>query len=62
MNPSNRLFFEKQSFDPATAAEKAALLFLKAVQLKKETPYTSYDALRLAIHIDKVKQRLSQFA
>lgn len=62
LNPSDRLYFEKQTFDPAKAAEKAALLFLKAVQLNKETSYTSYDALRLAIHTDKVKQRLSQFA
>jgi predicted dehydrogenase len=62
LNPSNRLFFEKQSFDPAKSAEKAALLFLKAIQLNRETSYTSYDALRLAIHINKVEQRLSQFA
>ncbi|RNC84762.1 MAG: hypothetical protein ED557_07225 [Balneola sp.] len=61
VSDSNRLFFEKQVFDPSTAAEKAALLFLKAVQLNKETAYTSYDALQLAIQIEKVKQRLTQF-
>ena len=62
INESQRLFFEKQVFDPSTAAEKAALLFLKAIQLNRETPYASYDALRLANHIFKVEQRLKQFA
>ncbi len=61
VSDSNRLYFEKQVFDPSTAAEKAALLFLKSIQLNKETAYTSYDALQLAIHIDKIKQRLIQF-
>lgn len=62
VNESERLYFEKQIFDPATAAEKAALLFLKAIQLKRETAYTSYDALKLAINIEKVEQRLKQFS
>ncbi len=61
VSDSERLYFEKQVFDPSTAAEKAALLFLKAIQLNKETAYTSYDALQLAIQIDKIKQRLTQF-
>lgn len=61
VSDSNRLYFEKQTFDPSTAAEKAALLFLKAIQLNKETAYTSYDALQLATQIDKIKQRLTQF-
>lgn len=62
INESNRLFFEKQVFDPATAAEKAALLFLKSIQLNKESAYTSYDAFRLSMHVDKVEQRLKQFS
>ncbi len=62
INESNRLYFEKQVFDPATAAEKAALLFLKSIQLNKQSAYTSYDALRLAINVEKVEQRLKQFS
>lgn len=62
VNDSNRLYFEKQVFDPATSAEKAALLFLKSIQLNKESAYTSYDALRLATNIERVEQRLKQFS
>tara|TARA_R110000868_G_scaffold259361_1_gene517120 strand:+ start:20899 stop:21753 length:855 start_codon:yes stop_codon:yes gene_type:complete len=62
INESNRLYFEKQVFDPATSAEKAALLFLKSIQLNKHSAYTSYDALRLAIHVERVEQRLKQFS
>ena len=62
INDSKRLYFEKQVFDPSKAAEKAALLFLKSVQLNRETAYTSYDALQLAIQIEKVEQRLKQFS
>lgn len=62
INESKRLYFEKQVFDPSKAAEKAALLFLKSVQLNRETAYTSYDALQLAIQIEKVEQRLKQFS
>ncbi|MBO6522318.1 MAG: hypothetical protein JJ971_00705 [Balneolaceae bacterium] len=62
LNESNRLYFEKQVFDPATSAEKAALLFLKSIQLNRESAYSSYDALRLATHIYKVEQRLKQFS
>ncbi|GAB5409887.1 MAG: hypothetical protein BalsKO_22520 [Balneolaceae bacterium] len=62
INENNRLYFEKQVFDPATAAEKAALLFLKSIQLNKQSAYTSYDALRLAMYIEKVELRLKQFS
>ena len=61
LGTNGRLFFEKQSFDPSTAAEKAALVFLKSIQLGKETGYTSYDALQLAIQIERVESRLKQF-
>ncbi len=62
LNDGNHLFFNKQSFDPATAAEKSALLFLKSVQLKSESAYTSYDALNLAQNVAKIEQRLAQFS
>ncbi len=62
INESNRLYFEKQVFDPATSAEKAALLFLKSIQMNRESVYSSYDALRLSTHIHKVEQRLKQFS
>ncbi len=58
---TNHIYFEKQKFDASKAAEKAALLFLKSIQLNKETAYTSYDALQLAIQIERVESRLNQF-
>ncbi len=62
LNDGKHLFFGKQVFDPATAAEKAALLFLKSIQINKETAYTSYDALQLSNLIQQVEQRLKQFS
>jgi hypothetical protein len=61
LNSGDHLFFEKQSFDPAKAAEKAALIFLKSVQMDQETPYNSYDAYQLSLQIEKIQKRLSQF-
>jgi hypothetical protein len=61
LNSGNHLFFDKEKFDPAKAAEKAALMFLKAIQMKQETPYTSYDAYALALQISKIENRLSLF-
>jgi len=61
LNESSRIYFEKQTFDATKAAEKAALLFLKSIQLNRETGYTSYDALQLAIQIERVEARLNQF-
>lgn len=61
MNPSNRLFFEKKKFEPSSAAEKAASLFLKAIQLNKEPVYTAYDALQLARLCRKAVERSGQF-
>jgi hypothetical protein len=58
---ANRIYFEKQTFDSTKAAEKAALLFLKSIQLNKESGYTSYDALQLAIQVERVESRLNQF-
>jgi hypothetical protein len=62
LNDGGHLFFGKQSFDPAQSAEKAALLFLKSIQLNTETSYSSYDALQLANQIQKVQQRLGLFS
>ena len=61
LNSGDHLFFEKQSFDPAKSAEKAALMFLKAVQMDRETPYTAYDAYQLSLQIENIEKRLSQF-
>lgn len=62
LNSSSKIYFEKQEFDPAQAAEKAALMFLKAIQMNAETPYSSYDALRLATQIERIEKRLNQFS
>lgn len=59
---AGKLYFEKQTFDPSKAAEKAALLFLKSIQLGKDPAYTSYDALQLAIQVNRVESRIKQFS
>lgn len=59
---ANRIYFEKETFDATKAAEKAALIFLKSIQLNRETGYTSYDALQLAIQVERVESRLNQFS
>lgn len=61
LNSGDHLFFEKQTFDPAKAAEKAALMFLKSVQMKRETSYTPYDAYQLSLQVDQIEKRLSQY-
>lgn len=61
LNSGDHLFFDKQTFDPAKAAEKSALMFLKSVQMKQETPYTAYDAYQLSSQIERIEKRLSQF-
>lgn len=62
LNSGGLIYFEKQQFDPSKAAEKAALMFLKSVQMDKETPYSSYDAHQLALQTERVIQRLRQFS
>lgn len=62
LNSASHLYFNKQKFDPAKSAEKAALMFLKSVQMSKETLYTPYDAHQLAIQIEHVEKRLKQFS
>ncbi len=61
LNSGNHLFFEKQDFDPAKSAEKTALMFLKSIQMDRETPYTAYDAYQLSLQIENIEKRLSQF-
>lgn len=61
LNSGNHLFFEKQSFDPAKSAEKTALMFLKSIQMDRETPYTAYDSYQLSLQIESLEKRLSQF-
>lgn len=62
LNAGNHLYFEKQTFDPAKAAEKSALLFLKSIQMNREAPYTAYDAYQLSLQVETLKKRLSQFS
>lgn len=61
INASNHLFFDKQTFDPSQAAEKAALLFLKSIQMNRETSYSAYDAYQLSLEVERVNKRLRQF-
>ena len=61
LNSGNHLYFEKQTFDPSKSAEKAGLIFLKSIQMNKETAYTAYDAYQLSSQIEKLEKRLSQF-
>lgn len=55
------LFFTKKQFDPTLAAEQSATAFLKAVRMKKQTLYNSYDLLRFSKVLEKVRKRLSSF-
>lgn len=61
LNENNHLFFGKQTFKPSQSAEKAALIFLKSIQLNTETGYSSYDALQLSLQIERIDQRLKMF-
>jgi hypothetical protein len=55
---NQHLFFEKKTFDPSLAAEKAAMQFLKAIQLNKTTLYSGYDLLQLTNLVESIQQRL----
>ena len=57
----NKLFFKKEEFDPSKSAEKAALQFLKAIQLNKEPTFTIHHLLQLARASKKIDARLKQF-
>lgn len=57
----NKLFFKKEEFDPSKSAEKAALQFLKAIQLNKEPTFTIHHLLQLARVAKKIDGRLKQF-
>ena len=61
LNTSDNLVFKREEFDPSKSAEKAALQFLKAIQLKKEPTYTIHDLLKLARTVKKVEGRIKQF-
>lgn len=61
LNSGEHLFFEKHAFDPAKAAEKSALMFLKSVQMNRETAYTPYDAYQLSLQVKQVEKRLLQY-
>jgi len=52
---NHHLFFKKQVFDPAQAAEMAVTQFIKAIQLKKDTLYNGYDLLKLNREVQSIK-------
>lgn len=59
-NKSGHLFFKKQSFDASKAAERAAMQFIKSIQLNKPSIYNGYHLLKLANEIDRIKRRLTR--
>lgn len=61
LNDSGLPYFDRQHFDPSKSAEKAALMFLKSIQMGKETPYSAFDAWQLSLQIQRVRQRLDHF-
>ena len=61
LNSSNNIFFKKEEFDPAKSAEKAALQFLKSIQLQKEPAFNIHHLLNLARTVKKVEGRIVQF-
>jgi len=61
LSMDKHLYFEKEQFDAAQAAESAALQFIKAIQLGRPSLYNGYDALQLCTIIERVNQRLQRF-
>lgn len=57
----NRFNVNKSEFEGATSAERAALLFLKAIQMKRNPQFTVHDAISLSKAVEKIKKRLHQF-
>jgi len=55
-NEKGGLIVEKQNFDATKAAELSAIQFFKSIQLKKETLFTPYDALKTAETIQKIQK------
>lgn len=58
-NDEGHLFFEKKMFDSTRAAELASTQFLKAIQLRKSTPFGVYDLLKTLNVIDKINRKIS---
>lgn len=58
-NENKHLFFKKHTFDASRSAEIAATQFLKAIQLKKPTPFNGYDLLKLASQIEKITSKVT---
>ncbi len=59
-NQNGHLYFNKQTFDPAKAAELAAMQFIKSIQMNKPSVYNGYHLLKLANEIRKIKNRLTR--
>ncbi len=59
-NTDGHLYFSRQTFDAAKAAELAALEFIKSIQLKRPTVYNGYHLMELTKTMDKIKKRLAR--
>lgn len=59
-NADGHLYFKKQSFDAAKAAELSALEFIKSIQMKRPTIYNGYHLMELTKTMDKIKKRLAR--
>ncbi|WP_069130885.1 hypothetical protein [Rhodohalobacter halophilus] len=51
---------EKRDFDPKVTAENSVLQFIKAIQLKKDTPFSAYDAYQTTLISDKIFKQLDK--
>lgn len=58
-NDNDHLFFKKKMFDASRSAELASTQFLKAIQLKKTTPFGAYDLYRTLTVVDKINKKLT---
>jgi len=52
------LFFDKRFYEHTEAANMAVSLFLKAIQLRKSSAFTPYDALKLIYALELIEERL----
>lgn len=51
---------DAHQFDPKVTAENSVLQFIKSIQLKKEPPFSAYDAYQTALISDKIFKQLDK--
>lgn len=58
LNSQNRVFFERQEFDPSDTAPLALHHFIKSIKMKKHSLFNGFDLLQLNRALQMVRTRL----